>query len=296
MALALTSCALMRHTTVTRTGMNQFKYGSGEYLNYEVRGRGKTVVVFLHGFAASLRNWDDVIHNIPEEEITAYIIDLKGSGLSSKPHDGRYSIQDNAALIFDFIKEHGLRDYVIVGHSYGGGVALFVALQSMKENINRPNKLVLIDAAAYRTELPFFVSYLRIPIFGSALLYLTSPEFKAKYVLRRIVFDEKNITDQLVDRYAASQRNNGAYYALQQTAAQVIPSNFKEYTEQYKNLNCDTLIVWGENDLAIPLSSGERLARDIPQSRLVVLPRCGHNPHEEYPQETARLIREFAGR
>jgi pimeloyl-ACP methyl ester carboxylesterase len=53
------------------------------------------------------------------------------------------------------------------------------------------------------------------------------------------------------------------------------------------------LVVWGEEDEVVPLKVGRNFKRDIPGSELVILPKCGHIPLEEEPQETTRIIKLF---
>jgi pimeloyl-ACP methyl ester carboxylesterase len=54
-----------------------------------------------------------------------------------------------------------------------------------------------------------------------------------------------------------------------------------------------TLLLWGENDLEIPLADGERLHAEIPGSRLIVFLNCGHLPHEEYPEAFTEVVISF---
>ena len=54
-----------------------------------------------------------------------------------------------------------------------------------------------------------------------------------------------------------------------------------------------TLLLWGENDLEIPLADGERLHAEIPGSRLIVFLKCGHIPHEEYPEAFTNVVTGF---
>ena len=56
---------------------------------------------------------------------------------------------------------------------------------------------------------------------------------------------------------------------------------------------CPVLVIWGDNDQILPLSSGRRLAAELPLATLEILPDCGHIPQEEYPKETAQLILNF---
>lgn len=56
-----------------------------------------------------------------------------------------------------------------------------------------------------------------------------------------------------------------------------------------------TLLIWGEDDVDIPLRHGQRMYERIPNARLIVFRRCGHLPQEEYPREFTELVTEFCG-
>ena len=77
------------------------------------------------------------------------------------------------------------------------------------------------------------------------------------------------------------------------SAQQIIPSNYQSLIEQYKNINTDTLIIWGLHDNALSIEGGKRLAAEMPAAQLKVIEKSGHNPQEEQPEEVAALIKEF---
>ncbi len=286
----VTSCSYSRAREMEYKPKLKFNYSKADYLNYEVIGNGQIPLIFLHGFGSSLRNWDDVIAHLPQDIFTSYLIDLKGSGFSSKPKDAKYSIDDQASLISAFIKKNDLREYTLIGHSFGGGVSLFVALKLLNDKQLMPKKLILIDTAAYNTDLPFFVDNIRIPLINHIILNLTSSEFRAKHTLNRIIYHKNKITPELIGRYAYFMNLENYNYALIKTAKNIIPKDLNTYTSRYPNIDVPTLIIWGKNDPALPLSLGEQLLEELPYAKLHILNECGHNPHEEYPEEVANLI------
>ncbi|NOY74922.1 MAG: alpha/beta hydrolase, partial [Kiritimatiellaeota bacterium] len=268
----------------------RFEYTDGEYLNYEKRGSGAIPLLLLHGFGSSLRNWDDVIEAIEargdlKDEFTIYALDMKGAGFSSKPRDSRYTIADNAAILTEFIEKLDLRGAVLVGHSLGGGVALYATVEFLHETKYYPSELLLIDAACYPTDFPFFVSFLRIPVLNYLLLSGLPSEFIARRALSKIMAPGTSITPELVKRYAFFNALPGHNYALIQTATNIMPENVEELVSGYQDIYCRTVIIWGQNDKVLPLSLGKRLHNDIPDSELIILEGCGHNPPEERPAE-----------
>src|ERR1035437_300443 len=102
----------------------KFLYNEKDYITYEKHGTGSTSLIFLHGFGASKNSWYDFYNFFDSLKYTSYLIDLKGFGNSSIPKDNKYSLQDNAMIITSFINQNIKSDYLIIGHSYGGGVAL----------------------------------------------------------------------------------------------------------------------------------------------------------------------------
>lgn len=156
-----------------------------------------------------------------------------------------------------------------------------------------PEALILIDAAAYKTELPFFINNLRIPLLSNLLLAVTNTEFQARYTLEKIYYDKNKVTGEKVARYAYFMSLEGHDNAMIQTAKQIIPNDFQVYVNQYGALKIPVLILWGRQDTAIPLESGKKLSAQIPGASLSIIEKSGHNPQEEQPEKTADEINLF---
>ncbi len=279
----------MRYTPDLR-----YVYNGHDFLNYRVVGNGAIRIVLLHGFGASLENWSDIVPYFDPSQFQLILIDLKGSGFSSKPEKSDYSMVEQARIIGRFLTHINISDYYLVGHSFGGGVALLTTLEAMKtHDYPLPRGLILIDAAAYKTQLPFFVQYLRVPILRDLLPAVLPADFQAEYTLKKIVYDPSIITPELINRYAFFIAMDGYNQALVQIAQQIVPQNLDRYTEQYKDIAVDTLVLWGRQDPTLPLRSGVQLAETLPNGRLVILEQCGHDPQEEHPRKVAGLILDF---
>ncbi|MFZ3208725.1 MAG: alpha/beta hydrolase [Geobacteraceae bacterium] len=271
----------------------RYYYGQDNYINFEKHSSGAVNLVFLHGFAASLQTWTDVLRFFPRDAFNIYLVDLKGFGFSSVPRDGDYSIKANAAIVSGFIRDNRIANPIIVGHSFGGGVALLTTMLLAGDKDYYPRGLILIDAAAYKIDLPFFVSYMRMPLLNHLILGLTTAAYKAKYTLERIYYDKSKITADKIDRYAYFMQGPSYGYALIETASDVIPADFELYTSKYRDIRLPSLIIWGENDRVIPLSNGHKLHTALADSRLEVVQGCGHNVQEEMPEKAADLMLTF---
>jgi pimeloyl-ACP methyl ester carboxylesterase len=266
-----------------------FEYGRGEKLAYERVGNRGRAIVFLHGFGASRESWKDLRAHLDLKD-QLFFVDLKGFGLSSKSRNGDYSPSAQAEAIARFIKRFRLRNVALVGHSYGGGVAILV---SARPDMSMIKHLVLLDAAGYKQPLPFFVGVLRIPGLRRVILKRIPPRAQVQVTLRRLFYNRHAVTNERVQRYARYLRLRGADQVLVDTAREVAAFDSKTFMQTIRNISLPTLIVWGEEDPAISVRNAYRFRRDIADSLLVVLPQCGHVPHEERPLETARILRSF---
>lgn len=271
----------------------RFYYGKDQFLHYRTKGEGKKTMILLHGFAASSQTWNDILPLLTEFDGRIIMFDLIGYGFSSKDGVDDYSIMANAEIICDYIEANRIEDYVIVGHSFGGGVALMTTLKQLEGSAYKPKGIILIDSAAYKVELPFFVSYLRTPILGSCLLNLSTPEFQAEYTLKKLYYDNDDVSAEKIARYAFFMEMEGHNNTLLACARQIVPENVEHYTSRYKNIDIPALVIWGEEDSALPDSGGYRLSEELQNSRLCIMQQCGHIPQEEYPRQTAEEINRF---
>lgn len=260
-------------------------------LYYETRGKGDPIIL-LHGFGGNIYSWHHLILPLSRDH-ELFLIDLKGFGKSPKPHDKHYEVRDQAELIYKFIIAHKLTNLTLVGHSLGGGVALLTALELLKQHPGSLRRLVLIDAAAYKQDLPGFIDILRAPLLGPLVTSLLSDRQKVQMILKKAYYDDSKITEEQVTAYATPLRTPGGTYALIRTAKTILPANIQQISEKYKDINVPTLIVWGKQDSIVPLQIGQHLHKDIARSELVVIDKCGHIPHEERPEDALNAISHF---
>src|SRR5437870_1114727 len=113
----------------------------------------------LHGFLATLESWRGLVPLVPDREL--WLFDLKGHGASPCPADGKYTVQDQADLVLARILEEDMRELTLIGHSFGCGVALLVAIALVKEAKGRLTSLVLIDSLAFPEALSWWARWLR---------------------------------------------------------------------------------------------------------------------------------------
>jgi pimeloyl-ACP methyl ester carboxylesterase len=153
--------------------------------------------------------------------------------------------------------------------------------------------IILIDTASYPQGLPFFVEALRKPIVSTVLLSWIPARIRAAYTLHRLFYRPQRVSSERISRYARFFDLPGSHYAFAECARQIIPKDIDRFVKRLSQIDTSVLILWGRNDSVIPLVTGQRLSADIPKSILVTVDDCGHIPHEEMPEETARALIQF---
>lgn len=260
-----------------------------EQLHCHVAGTGPRTLLLLHGFATSVQTWDELAPLFPAGEYTLHMLDLKGHGRSTASSGGKdYSPQHNARLVASYIRSHNLKEVTLIGHSLGGVVGLLCALDC--PDITR---LILLDAPVSPQKIPRFMRILRLPFIGPLLMSALPAEKIARKGLKSVFYRQERITGHLIERYAAAYRRKGAALAFARTVRQIVPPSSAEITARYNSLSIPVLLLWGEHDRVVKPWQGEYLHRELPNSHLILIPDCGHNPHEERPDTTFGLIKDF---
>jgi pimeloyl-ACP methyl ester carboxylesterase len=245
--------------------------------------------VFVHGFGSNKSTWRHVCHGL-EDVFSYYAIDLPGSGESPAPRHFHYTLEHFADVLTDFIILKDLKKLTLVGTSLGATVILLAMLRNRDALAPRVRSLCLIDPVAYPQEFPFFFDLLRVPVLGP--LALNFPFFS---ILPRSVLGALPAIS-LPPQYSRYYARRRVREALIKTARLISAETLARYVRRLKTIDVPTLVIWGRRDPVVPLKHGKRLARDLPNSRLIVIDRCGHTPHKECPVEVIAALREFAQR
>lgn len=260
-------------------------------LHVEIFGSGPPLVA-LHGFGGSSYSWHSIRGELSAGH-TVYAFDLKGFGKSPKPRDGNYSVYDQSRLILDYIARHHLTNITLLGHSFGGGVALATAVELEERQPGVLSKLLLIDAASYKQDIPWYIDILRVPVIGPISQHIVTSRKQVRTVLSHAYFNKKLITREQIESYVAPVLMPGGKYAIRETAKQIVPKDVDALNARYPHIKVPTLIIWGRHDEVVPLANGQRLAREIPNATLVIIESAGHIPHEEVPDTVRKPLTDF---
>jgi pimeloyl-ACP methyl ester carboxylesterase len=262
----------------------------GNRVSYLDEGSGD-VLLLIHGIGGSSDCWGQLVHKL-SKQYRVVAVDLLGHGQSDKPR-GDYSLGAFAVWLRDFLEALNIREATVIGHSFGGGVALQFAHQH-KEYCRR---LILISSGGLGSDLGKLLRMLSLPGSEIALQMIASrPAVKLGQALRkRALSSGREVTrysETLKGQAALSNRHSRA--AFLRTLRSVVDHRGQAVCA-LDRLRADlpTLIIFGDQDRCIPVAHAYSAHEAIPGSELHVLPGVGHQPQVQCPDTVARLVGDF---
>jgi len=244
-------------------------------------------LVLLHGTGASLHTFDPWV-KVLKQKRRVIRMDLPGFGLTGPFPDRDYSTDHYVEFLGEFLADMKIGKCILAGNSLGGQIAWrFTA-----KNPELVKKLVLIDAAGYPRNVksePIAFKIAGIPILNKILTFIT-PRFVVRASVENVYADRTKVSEALVDRYFELSLREGNRQAL---VDRIRSFQDPEPVELIRGITQPTLVLWGENDLLIPLETAQKFHRDLPNDTLVILPGTGHVPMEESPGESLAPLLHF---
>jgi pimeloyl-ACP methyl ester carboxylesterase len=260
-------------------------------LYYEEQGSGPPLLL-LHGLGESLFTWHEILPALAARH-RVIALDLKGFGRSDKPDDGAYSADDQAALVARFIVERNLRDLALVGHSFGGTVALRTALVESIARTRRIRRIAVISAPALPAATARYLDLVLAPLVPDTVAAVVPPEPLARFLLKEAM-GGRVPSEEIVKGYAEPYRDHDATRAFLATARSIVnETDTAAISKRYKALALPALVVWCRKDPIVPLRSGRKLAAAIPRARLAIIDGCHHLPQHERPKQLVDTLRKF---
>lgn len=256
-------------------------------------GKGPAVLL-LHGIGMNSRSWLPVIGPL-SERYTVIAPDLLGHGESDKPR-ADYSIAGYANAMRDLLAVLGIPRVTVVGHSLGGGIAMQFAYQFPEFT----ERLVLEAAGGLGRSVNPLIRLFTVPGSGPLLHGLTATPIRTPVSAAVLGLhhtglpftgDLKALTEVYADLAEPGARS--AFLHVLRAAVdwrgQVITSLDRAYLAEHM----PSMVIWGNNDLVLPVKHARAAAEVLPGSRLEVFPDAGHVPHEDDPEHFVEVLSDF---
>ena len=238
---------------------------------YEAAGTGRPVLL-LHGWGANAAAMRPILGALRADH-AVYALDFPGFGQSPLP-PAAWGVGEYAELAIAFLDALGVARTDVIGHSFGGRVAIKLAAKWP----DRVERLVLVDSAG--------VPHAETP--GRAVLRAGLRAGRA--ILSAPGLGAVRGKAETLARGRLGSEDYRSAGPLRETFLKVVSEDLRPYMPEIK---APTLLIWGENDLDTPLADAKVMESAIPDSGLVVLRGAGHFSYLDRPADFARIVRHF---
>lgn len=243
-------------------------------LNIEYTEQGSGIpVLLLHGWNSSFDVYKGIMSAL-SDRCRLVAVNFPGCG-NSDTMENPWKLEDYCDFVLKFMKAVNLENPILIGHSHGGRTILKMAAEGM---VNPP-KIVLLDSAGLIPKKSFKQKF-------------RAKSFKViKWTLTRPII--KNYSEGLLEKarnHYGSADYNAAPLVLRQTMVSLVNTDLRNIIS---NIKCPTLLIWGENDTATPLSDAKIIESLIPDAGLCVIKGTGHYSFCENPYQAHAILRSF---
>ncbi|WP_329125735.1 alpha/beta fold hydrolase [Streptomyces sp. NBC_01465] len=271
----------------------RFRTVHGYRRAFRIAGEGPAVLL-VHGIGDSSATWSRLVGPLARHH-TVIAPDLLGHGHSDKPR-ADYSVAAYANGVRDLLGVLGIDRVTLVGHSFGGGVAMQFAYQFPE----RVDRLVLVSTGGVGRQVTPVLRAATLP--GAdlvmSLLKLPGSRLQVRLAVRALQLldtglgldapDLIGLVDALPDARSRSAFTR-TLRAVVDWRGQVVTMLDRCYLTQ----GIPTLLVWGARDSVLPVRHAHTAYEAMPGSRLAVFQGAGHFPHHSEPDRFQALIEEF---
>ena len=242
-------------------------------------------VVFVHGNPGAGSDWQPLISRVAEFA-TVVAPDMPGFGEADKRPDQDYTVAGYAAFLGGVIDQLGIKRVHLVAHDFGGPFALTWAAAHTERvaSITLINTGVLIDCRWHR-----LARLWRMPIVGELVQKASTPTV-ARWLMRH---DNPRLPQRKLDEIVDHLMPRGTKRAVLRLYRSTDRKDIEALAHPLRKRDVDTLVVWGDHDVYLPVAQAERQRSAFPRARVEILPGVGHWAWLEQPDRVAELVVPF---
>ena len=258
----------------------------GRKTHYIEKGEGAPLIL-LHGFFYDSYLWAENI-DVLAQHFKVYAIDLWGCGYSARePLDFGYSqYADQVRLFMDAM---GIQQASFAGQSMGAGTAIKFCVQHR----GRVKNLVMVSAAGLPNPLPAMAKFFNLPMIGEFFLGMDTDAFRKTALKDVFIHDKSLVTDAYFAEVTRPQKIEKSIEAGLKIQRNRFFDTLSDEIAQLGGMGVPALLVWGREDKAIPVESGEDIHCILKGSRLEILDKAGHVSNFEQAERFNTLALEF---
>ncbi|MEI5675514.1 MULTISPECIES: alpha/beta fold hydrolase [unclassified Nocardioides] len=256
-------------------------------------GEGPALLL-LHGLGCDHTTWDPIIDALARR-YTVIAPDLLGHGRSAKPR-ADYSLGGYANGMRDLLTLLGIDKVTVVGHSFGGGVAMQFAYQFPE----RTERMLLVASGGLGPEVSPGIRAITTPGFHQLMGVLTLPGIRHAGVLGLHALAASGLKPARdlgeVAHIYDSFKDPNARHAIRHVVRAVVDWRGQIVTmadRAYLTEAMPMAVVWGRDDAVIPVRHASNAAALAPKARVEVIPNAGHFPHKDHPERFVKIVHDF---
>jgi pimeloyl-ACP methyl ester carboxylesterase len=260
---------------------------------YRMAGSGP-VLLLIHGLGCDSSTWLPVMARLARR-YTVVAPDLLGHGASDKPR-ADYTLGGYANAMRDLLTLLGVDRATVVGHSFGGGVAMQFAYQFPE----RTERMLMIAPGGLGREVTPLLRMLTLPFADAAMWAATLPPARplVRGSLRALGRTGLPHTRDLgeVAKVYTLMCDRGGREAVRRVASTVIDwrGQIVRMTDRaYLTALLPVCVLWGREDDVVPVRHLEVVETHAPGARVEVFDGCGHFPHRDRPDQFVRALNRF---
>lgn len=251
----------------------------GAKVHYKTSGHGPDIVL-IHGASGNLREWEFGLRAALETRFRVTAFDRPGHGYSDAIKGGNH-LTAQAAHLRAACAELGIRTPVLVGHSYGGSVALAWALQE------KPPALLLMSAPSlpWPGALDPWYRLTNSRLSRAVIAPLAAALVPESYVKNATdgVFSPQSAPPAYLDNFGAMLATRAHSITANTAQVNALLGDIRGQMAGYLRLDMPTELIHGDADTIVPLAiHSEKLVKILPRARLTVLAGAGHMPHHAH--------------
>ena len=254
--------------------------------NVRVRGAGHRTMIFAHGFGCDQNMWRFVAPAF-EKDFMTVVFDHVGAGGSdlSAYDSAKYStLSGYAKDVVEIGTELGLKDSAFVGHSVSSMIGVLAARQAH----GMFGKLVLIGPSPRYVDDDGYVGGFSAQQIEELLRFLDSNHMGWSMQMAPMIMgnpDRPELGQELTNSFCSTDPEIAKAFARVTFTS--------DNREDLAEVSLPTLVLQCSEDIIAPPEVGEFVARNIPNSRMIVLDATGHCPNLSAPEEVIAAMRPF---